>query len=119
MKQWAAKAGLVDKEINNQCKIVYEPDCASLAIQYHMKDASSVQYDVARKKKKRKKKKSDDHDEKENHEEMRNGSETFTAELGMNYDEFQLVKGDKYILVDVGGGIFYIQFLFCFNMNLF
>eukprot|EP01084_Bolivina_argentea_P267137 453374_1 len=27
MKQWAIKAGLVDKNIKNQCKIVYEPDC--------------------------------------------------------------------------------------------
>ena len=31
MEQWAIKAGLVDENIPNQCKIVYEPDCASLA----------------------------------------------------------------------------------------
>ena len=28
MKEWATKAGLVDDELNNGCKIVYEPDCA-------------------------------------------------------------------------------------------
>eukprot|EP01084_Bolivina_argentea_P087406 157869_1 len=33
MKQWAIKAGLVDKNIKHQCVIVYEPDCAALSIQ--------------------------------------------------------------------------------------
>ena len=36
MKEWAIKAGLVDENIPNQCKIVYEPDCASLAIKYEI-----------------------------------------------------------------------------------
>ncbi len=36
MKEWAMKAGLIQKDIPNQCKIVYEPDCASLAIQYEI-----------------------------------------------------------------------------------
>eukprot|EP01083_Nonionella_stella_P262378 892249_1 len=34
MRQWAIDAGLVDPNIEGQCKIVYEPDCASLALQY-------------------------------------------------------------------------------------
>eukprot|EP01084_Bolivina_argentea_P320721 556516_1 len=62
-----------------------------------MKDASSVQYD-ADKKKKKKKKKNGDEDEK------KDDTETLATEAGMNYDNFQLNKGDKYILVDVGGG---------------
>eukprot|EP01084_Bolivina_argentea_P126478 223933_1 len=33
MKQWIIKAGLVNNNIIDQCVIVYEPDCASLAIQ--------------------------------------------------------------------------------------
>eukprot|EP01084_Bolivina_argentea_P021874 40659_1 len=57
MKQWAFKAGLVNKDINNHCRIVYEPDCASLAIQYHMKDLGNIHYDQVKKKKKKKKKK--------------------------------------------------------------
>eukprot|EP01083_Nonionella_stella_P013584 38221_1 len=36
MKGWAVRAGLIDPKIPNQCKIVYEPDCASLAIRYHI-----------------------------------------------------------------------------------
>eukprot|EP01084_Bolivina_argentea_P202687 346269_1 len=34
MKNWAIQAGLINKNIKNQCKIVLEPDCASLSIQY-------------------------------------------------------------------------------------
>eukprot|EP01083_Nonionella_stella_P139228 424255_1 len=34
MRQWAIDARLVDPNIEGQCKIVYEPDCASLALQY-------------------------------------------------------------------------------------
>ena len=34
MKEWIIKAGLVDPSIDNQCRIVYEPDCASLCLQY-------------------------------------------------------------------------------------
>ena len=36
MQEWAISAGLVNRNIPNQCKIVYEPDCASLSIQYQM-----------------------------------------------------------------------------------
>eukprot|EP01083_Nonionella_stella_P033071 90543_1 len=33
MRKWIAQAGLVDDTIIDQCIIVYEPDCASLALQ--------------------------------------------------------------------------------------
>merc|ERR1712228_380034 len=36
MEQWAQRAGLTNKEIPNHLKIVYEPDCASLSIQYEI-----------------------------------------------------------------------------------
>jgi len=36
MEQWAFKAGLINKQIPNHLKIVYEPDCASLSIQYEI-----------------------------------------------------------------------------------
>eukprot|EP01083_Nonionella_stella_P009681 27761_1 len=37
MKQWITKAGLVNANDKTQCKIVYEPDCASLAIHHGIK----------------------------------------------------------------------------------
>jgi len=36
MEQWAQSAGLTNKDISNHLKIVYEPDCASLSIQYEI-----------------------------------------------------------------------------------
>eukprot|EP01083_Nonionella_stella_P081209 223580_1 len=68
MKQWAIAAGLVNTNIPNQCKIVYEPDCASL----------SIQHQVRAKRLKMK------HNTKNN--------------------EHYFGVGDKYILVDAGGG---------------
>eukprot|EP01083_Nonionella_stella_P252833 870680_1 len=41
MRQWITKAGLVDANDKTQCKIVYEPDCASLAIQHQLKNAQN------------------------------------------------------------------------------
>eukprot|EP01083_Nonionella_stella_P004290 12396_1 len=41
MKQWIIKAGLVDANDKTQCKIVYEPDCASLAIQHQLRNAKN------------------------------------------------------------------------------
>merc|ERR1712130_382076 len=38
MKQWAIESGMVDPEIAGQCRIVYEPDCASLAVQHEIRD---------------------------------------------------------------------------------
>merc|ERR1712129_278240 len=36
MEHWAQMAGLTNKNIPNHLKIVYEPDCASLSIQYEI-----------------------------------------------------------------------------------
>eukprot|EP01084_Bolivina_argentea_P231386 390236_1 len=36
MKNWIVESKLADKNSPNQCKIVYEPECAALAIQYYM-----------------------------------------------------------------------------------
>merc|ERR1712154_711978 len=43
MEQWAHRAGLINKEIPNHLKIVYEPDCASLSIQYEIQKLKSKQ----------------------------------------------------------------------------
>merc|ERR1712244_59656 len=43
MEQWAQSAGLTNKEIPNHLKIVYEPDCASLSIQYEIQKLKSKQ----------------------------------------------------------------------------
>ena len=72
MRQWAIDAGLVDRNIVNQCKIVYEPDCASLAIQYEInRNELKMFMDI---------------------------NDTGTASAA------QFQKGEKYVLVDAGGG---------------
>eukprot|EP00484_Ammonia_sp_Unknown_P018486 CAMPEP_0197039208 /NCGR_PEP_ID=MMETSP1384-20130603/16028_1 /TAXON_ID=29189 /ORGANISM="Ammonia sp." /LENGTH=647 /DNA_ID=CAMNT_0042469763 /DNA_START=43 /DNA_END=1986 /DNA_ORIENTATION=+ len=75
MKEWAIKAGLVNPKIDNQCKIVYEPDSASLAMQYELKRQQI------------------DNDEKQDLE----GEQESNKYLAFS-------KGDKYVLVDAGGG---------------
>eukprot|EP01083_Nonionella_stella_P312685 1119270_1 len=70
MRQWAIDAGLIDPGVEGQCKIVYEPDCASLALQYEINDNKS-----------------------------RIGT---TDETPHSHTTF--TRGDKYILVDAGGG---------------
>eukprot|EP01083_Nonionella_stella_P079689 218766_1 len=72
MRQWITKAGLVDANDKTQCKIVYEPDCASLAIQHQLKNAQN-----------------NDHNENKKED---------------NDDTTVFCKGDKYILIDAGGG---------------
>ena len=78
MQRWAIKAGLVNENIQNQCKIVYEPDCASLFIQQVMMN---------------KQQQNQHEDNKENH-----GKEV----IANRYQAW--TKGEKYILVDAGGG---------------
>ena len=80
MKQWVIKAGLVDETIMDQCKIVYEPDCASLAIQHEIND-----------KKKQKKAANIMHDPEEKNDDKN--------------DDRYFQEEEKYILVDAGGGI--------------
>merc|ERR1719474_244039 len=90
MRSWAIESGLVDPEIPNQCKIVYEPDCASIAVQHEIKErrerqklsllsaaSNPITDDV------------DDDDDDEDDDEK---------------TDLSLRKNEKYILVDAGGG---------------
>ena len=81
MKQWAIKSGLVDRNINNQCKIVYEPDCASLSILHHImhKNKQPIY--------------GDNHNNDDNKLQQQENQQMTGMEVG-----------DKYILVDAGGG---------------
>ena len=78
MVQWATSAGLISGEIENQLKIVYEPDCAALSIHYAILQPN-------KKKKKRRFKK----------------LKPLIPKIRV---DCSLEKGDKYILLDVGGG---------------
>ena len=83
MRQWTIDAGLVNPEIDNQCKIVYEPDCASLSIQHHIQQSKRIVSNVT-----------DDKDnDNDDHKTMENNKSTTN-----------FTKGEKYILVDAGGG---------------
>eukprot|EP01084_Bolivina_argentea_P194225 333216_1 len=43
MKNWMVEAALIDKQIIDQCVIVYEPDCASLSMQkQYFKDIAKI-----------------------------------------------------------------------------
>eukprot|EP01083_Nonionella_stella_P289248 984362_1 len=86
MKQWIIKAGLVNNNIMDQCVIVYEPDCASLAIQ---KEYFQPNLQVT------------------DHEEISNPTDDpeyidEKEEKVESSDGFQV--GDKYVLIDAGGG---------------
>ena len=78
MVQWAETAGLISGEIENQLKIVYEPDCAAL----------SIHHAILRPNKKKKGKK----------------NKKFVPLHPKIHIDGALEKGDKYILLDVGGG---------------
>eukprot|EP01084_Bolivina_argentea_P185288 319533_1 len=78
MREWAIAASLIDKNIENQLMIVFEPDCASLAIQHKIARAKSKQVD-------------DESDES-------------------HFAKYTFSKGQKYILIDAGGGTVDIAF---------
>ena len=80
MRQWAIDAGLIDVNIHDQCKIVYEPDCASLAIQYEINRDKAAVANIT--------------DDSEDDDDTK----------GDNTEDGNFSKGDKYILVDAGGG---------------
>jgi len=82
MRQWVIDAGLVDPDIHDQCKIVYEPDCASLAIQYEINQSKSQICNIT-----------DDP-----------GDDDQKGSAVSPNDELKFTKGEKYILVDAGGG---------------
>eukprot|EP01083_Nonionella_stella_P303409 1050312_1 len=86
MKRWIIKAGLVNEDIIDQCIIVYEPDCASLAIQkqyFGQNNAASAA--IANP--------TDDPEEKE--DDQRSEGMLQQTKFG---------QGDTYILIDAGGG---------------
>ena len=44
MRKWGRESGLINPEITNHLKIVLEPECASLQIQYEFRDHKDVQF---------------------------------------------------------------------------
>ena len=110
MKQWAILAGLINKNIPNQCKIVYEPDCASLSIQYQMY-RNKKKNSKKKRKRKRKNSRSNDEEMNEEYKYKESENETSTTDREMTESQFQgqdidttFKIGDKYILCDAGGG---------------
>ena len=104
MKEWAIKAELIDRNIENQLKIVFEPDCASLAIQHKIARA---------------KKKSGGNVANGNKNgglEDQGQSSKSIAELAKaggdesHFADYSFTKGQKYILIDAGGGTVDIAF---------
>eukprot|EP01084_Bolivina_argentea_P259870 438685_1 len=87
MKNWIVESKLVDKNSPNQCKIVYEPECASLAMQYYMRQINNVHYDK---------------DKPKNQNKIKINSPNEIIIIDEMKEPFS--KGDKYILVDSGGG---------------
>eukprot|EP00484_Ammonia_sp_Unknown_P021917 CAMPEP_0197031776 /NCGR_PEP_ID=MMETSP1384-20130603/10663_1 /TAXON_ID=29189 /ORGANISM="Ammonia sp." /LENGTH=681 /DNA_ID=CAMNT_0042461351 /DNA_START=29 /DNA_END=2074 /DNA_ORIENTATION=- len=115
MREWAIKAELVDRNVENQLKIVFEPDCASLAIQHKIAKA------------KKKQSKSNDNDNNNNNGSSNNLDDAnnndkedskSVNESDMNgksvdeshFADYTFGKGQKYILIDAGGGTVDIAF---------
>ncbi len=90
MREWAIIAGLINKNIENQLQIVFEPDCASLAIQH------KIACDKNKCKSKNKNDEKKDRDKNENEE--------------SEFKNYSFGKGQKYILIDAGGGTVDIAF---------
>ena len=94
MIRWAIKAGLIRGEasddslsmaIPNQMQIVYEPDCAALSIQYAVYRSMKAQKKRISPKRVK----------------MRAETEVMIPQVHI---DVPLKEGDKYILLDVGGG---------------
>ena len=99
MRQWTIDAGLVDPNIHDQCKIVYEADCASLALQYEInKSKNQIGFSNIRN---FTDDSEDDHDEKKEEDVE---SVDYEIESDLHDINVRLRKGEKYILIDVGGG---------------
>jgi len=83
MERWAMEAGLVSSAtLLNQLVIAYEPDCASISIQNEIKDYKKLQQQHSEEKA--------DTDEKQPN----------AKDKARQY----LQKGEKYLLLDLGGG---------------
>ena len=74
MLVWMKKAGLIDPNIKDHCILKYEPDCASLSLQYELL-----------------KKRNNIHD----------NNLLFDDD---NKDNINYLEGSKYIIIDAGGG---------------
>ena len=96
MKEWAIAAELVSPHIKNQLKIVFEPDCASLAIQHKIAKAKKKNISNSSSKNHHKKNSHHDNDNKEDDE--------------SRFANYSFDKGQKYILIDAGGGTVDIAF---------
>ena len=99
MKQWALKAGLYDEDNDDQCRVVYEPDCASLAIQHHLKGINIIRYETEQIIKLSKKRFASDDDDERKEDDILNQSIQSIQQV-----QSPFADGDKYILVDAGGG---------------
>eukprot|EP01083_Nonionella_stella_P317989 1160195_1 len=87
MVQWATQAGLITGKIPNQLRIVYEPDCASLSIQHAIIRAMKGN--------------TNDENEAQPGSKRKKKLQSLQPQISINVP---FRKGDKYILLDVGGG---------------
>eukprot|EP01084_Bolivina_argentea_P186546 321527_1 len=87
MRKWAIAAGMVDPNVRNNLLLRYEPDCASLSIQFDMNNNEKTVANFI--------------------SNPTDGSiEDTNDDEKVNYKKYQkkLRKNDKYILVDAGSG---------------
>eukprot|EP01084_Bolivina_argentea_P289297 496736_1 len=86
MKQWMIDAELVDINIKDQCLIVYESDCAALAMFQEMRQQKSTEVSAL----------------------LCNNTIDTDEQKANEVQEVKLsslfTKGNKYILIDAGGG---------------
>lgn len=112
MKKWVIKAGLAEERVPNQCRIVYEPDCASLAIQYYIHKESEEQKSMSEHT--ARPTQSSTYATQSSSSYTRsyavssvNGSSMKASSHGSTMDvdaNLEMHIGEKYILVDAGGG---------------
>ena len=102
MIKWIEMAGLIDKNIKDHCILKYEPDCASLSLQYEILKNRVNQTES-----------------KENNSSIKPSQNDIKEDVGStplisehdsklfddeNKDNIDYLKGKKYILIDAGGG---------------
>ena len=89
MRDWAKKAGLI--AAYSQCSIVLEPDCASLAVQHFVLNKKNIKQDT-------------NVVGTNNPTDIMDNEESKSMDDTVIKDNYDFKKGDKYILIDVGGG---------------
>ena len=101
MITWIEMAGLIDKKIEDHCLLKYEPDCASLSLQYQIIKNKMNQTEL-----------------KDNNSSVKPVINDIKEDVGLNApssvhnfkvfddnkDNIDYLKGKKYILIDAGGG---------------